>query len=440
MKKIIFAVWLVIAGLAPFLLSCCEEIEKPRIVIIDCQNVTDTSVVIVGELISNGGAAILEMGATVYPNRTVIFEGQVVPGRFTVKVDGLVPNTDYQIGVYATNIAGTSSGGWINFTTAEATPVEYKFSIPGTRMTDVITDSQGNIYVAGTFGGMDRWDDCFIARFNADGTLAWRNNIVTEYGDFNRGELLIDENIKSIYIHTMRNDVYRLGGGDPYLDSYNINTGELKWSKPQEGMCRRCVIDNKGRIFVMKLGRTEIINSDGEEIGRYSYLGGNDYVDISFWNNDIWTAGSQSFTVTLFSKFRGDFEEKLWDLSGPKLSQDALVGNIEIFSDDSVIVVSWMKGSYVDNGGITMFITAYEILPGDIFSKIWEKEYPGFYGVDIKQEGRTIYAFSSNVSFTPRAFDLDGKEVWRAPNGYGRLAIFENTIFIAGAGSSLVLN
>ncbi len=437
MKKLMFVVWLAIAGLAPFfLLSCEPEVEKPIITIIDIEEVTDTSAIVVGELVSNGGATIIEMGATVYPNRTIIFEGQLVPGRFTVKVDGLVPNTDYQIGVYATNIAGRSLGGWISFRTKPATPVDDKFSLPGTRMTDVITDSEGNVYVAGTFGGVDRRNDCFIAKFDSEGGLAWRDNIVTSGYDFPRGRMVIDENNEAVYFHHNRDDKLGIGGGDLYLNSYNAETGSLNWSKPQEGSAGYAILDHSGNIIANRGNSgTFLISPAGEKIASYPSGQGVEG-GACFWGDDLLTVGSilnNSKTVIRVSKFSGFFQEKIWSFDGSDFPDIIGASGIVCFPEDSLVVVSWLAGRFDTGEEMKTFITAYQISFSNPI-KVWEKEYKT-WGLGLIREDDAIYAFAPvHRSFSPRKINLQGEEIWKAAASNGVISVHQDKTFLVDGG------
>lgn len=441
MKKLIFAVWLAIAGLAPFfLLSCEPEIEKPRITIIDIEEITDTSVVVVGELISNGGAPIIEMGATVYPNRNVLFEGAKTPGRFSISVDNLIPDTDYQIGVYATNIAGRSIGGWISFRTKPATPVDYKFSLPGTRMTDVITDSEGNVYVAGTFGGVDRRNDCFIAKFDSEGDLAWRDNIVTSGYDFPRGKMVIDENNEAVYFHHNRDDRLGIGGGDLYLNSYNAETGSLNWSAPQEGSAGYATLDHSGNIITNRGNSgTFLISPAGEKIASYPSGQGVEG-GACFWGDNLVTVGSifQDSKLTIrISQFSGFFQEKIWSFDEQTSPNIIGAGGVECFPEDSMVVISWVAGRFDTAEGTRTFVTAYHI--SNLGStKVWEKEYLGMFGVELIKSDGAVYVFAPiQRSFSPRRINLQGQETWKATASNGVVSVLQDKTFLVD-GSDMV--
>lgn len=437
MRKIIFAIWLAIASLASLFLSCEPVIKTPRATILDIEEITDSSVVVIGELISDGGAIIMEMGAIVYPDSNVLFDGEKTFGRFTVRVTGLIPNTEYKVGVYATNIAGQSLGSWINFRTkkVDTTTVDTitSFGLPGTRMTDVITDSEGSVYVAGTFGGVERRNDCFIAKFNPEGGLVWRNDIVTEYFDFNSGTLLIDEKIRSIYIHTIHES--GLVRRDTYLNSYNIDNGELKWRKQFEYPPRDCNISSQGNIFVSKNGWIEVIDSEGEIINQRQN-GPEDYHGIAFWGEDIWLAGNQKINdvyTPLISKFNKNFE-KQWSLLGESAPQNFYHGDIEVFPDDSIIVVTAAKWGI--GYGAEATVSAYQ---GLLMKKIWEKQYP-VYRLSLTQAQGMVFISSPLSSIFSVGVDLTGKQVWKsAYSEPSKIAFYGGKVFSANTGGRLLV-
>ena len=120
MKK----VCLVMTMLCALLLACKPETEKPTVVTVSVEDVTETTAKVVGQVTADGGAEVTERGVCwstasnpeITNNRIV--EGTGL-GTFTAEVTDLEANTTYYVRAYATNEKGTSYGEEKSFTTKE---------------------------------------------------------------------------------------------------------------------------------------------------------------------------------------------------------------------------------------------------------------------------------------------------------------------------------
>ncbi len=120
MKKVCF----VLTMLCALLLACKPETEKPTVVTVSVEDVTETTAKVVGQVTADGGAEVTERGVCwnternpeITNQRTV--DGAGV-GTFAAEVADLQPNTTYYVRAYATNEKGTSYGEEMNFTTQE---------------------------------------------------------------------------------------------------------------------------------------------------------------------------------------------------------------------------------------------------------------------------------------------------------------------------------
>jgi uncharacterized protein (TIGR02145 family) len=134
-KERIRLISVLIIGMILVSVSSCKK-EKtllpPELSTTPLSNITSTSFVSGGIIISDGGSVILARGIcwgkdhdpTISGNVTIDGSGS---GSFFSTVNGLTSGTDYFIRAYATNVAGTSYGN------------EFIFILP-------LTDNDGNIY------------------------------------------------------------------------------------------------------------------------------------------------------------------------------------------------------------------------------------------------------------------------------------------------------
>lgn len=98
-------------------------VQIPSLSTISAQTITDSSALLGGTLLSNGGAPILERGLvwSTSPSPLITLPTKTVDstalGTFTAILSDLEPGTTYFVRAYATNIEGTAYGNEISFTT-----------------------------------------------------------------------------------------------------------------------------------------------------------------------------------------------------------------------------------------------------------------------------------------------------------------------------------
>ena len=128
-------------------------VALPTVTTTAITNVTTTTASSGGNVTFNGGSAITAEGVcwsstTTTPTTSTgqcTSDGTVTP--FNSSITGLSPNTTYYVGAYATNVAGTSYGSYVTFTTLVALPTVTTTAI--SNVTTTTASSGGNI----TFNG-----------------------------------------------------------------------------------------------------------------------------------------------------------------------------------------------------------------------------------------------------------------------------------------------
>ena len=105
------------------------EIVLPQITTATVTEITETSAVAGGDVISDGGAEVTARGVcwSVNPNPTIIdnhTDNGVGTGEFMSNITELTPNTTYYVRAYATNETGTSYGEEISFATLPSVELE----------------------------------------------------------------------------------------------------------------------------------------------------------------------------------------------------------------------------------------------------------------------------------------------------------------------------
>jgi uncharacterized protein YukE len=116
--------FLFLAFVVCIMFACKPDLEKPTVVSSPISQITETSAVAGGEVISDGGAEVTSRGVcwsidsnpTIENDKTIDGEGV---GSFQSNLSDLSQNTTYYVRAYATNSEGTSYGEEISFTTLE---------------------------------------------------------------------------------------------------------------------------------------------------------------------------------------------------------------------------------------------------------------------------------------------------------------------------------
>ena len=115
---------LFLAFVACIMSACKPDLEKPTVVSNLVSQITETSAVAGGEVISDGGAEVTARGVcwsissnpTIENDKTIDGEGV---GSFQSNLSDLSQNMTYYVRAYATNSEGTSYGQEVSFTTLE---------------------------------------------------------------------------------------------------------------------------------------------------------------------------------------------------------------------------------------------------------------------------------------------------------------------------------
>ena len=124
--------------------------DLPTVIIDSVRGITQTTIIIYGNVTSSGGATVTARGVcwntfptpTLSNNYTTNGSGT---GTFVSYVTELTPNTSYYIRVYATNSIGTGYGNEINFTTGQTTTSPTVTTDDVTNITQTTASSGGNV-------------------------------------------------------------------------------------------------------------------------------------------------------------------------------------------------------------------------------------------------------------------------------------------------------
>ena len=365
------------------------------------------------------------------PGNLVFISSQTISqGEFVIEINNLEPSTEYQVSVYATNIAGSSLSEVASITTADKpsdpnNPNSNAFRIPGVYMADVVVDSLGGVYVSGGFFISDATrTDCFIAKFSPTGELIWRNNISTEGGDSNYGNMVIDQEREVIYLFSMRNDPYDIGGGDLYLSSYNLSDGSLNWENRQAGSAAISLLNSDGDLISAR-GFAGIIktNPQGEVVdvytGTYNYgmaLSGDDLIAIT-------RLEESEQTIIGISKFQGFFKERIWEFRSFRNKDMTPLGVVNL-PNDSLIIIVWMTIVNEPGWPFRAYVTAYKNYGNGELSLAWERKYIAANARVVLADDKLLICPVNGESYT-ELVDLQGNSLWRDNNEVYRIAYFK---------------
>lgn len=140
----------------------------PSVNTLSVQNIDFTNATVSGQVVSDGGLPIIESGIwlTDSLSNPVQFSNQNGDGLFSLSIDNLIENKRYHVRAYATNLAGTSYGPILSFTTRNY------FSI------GELGPGGGVVFYAknDTLGG---WQFLEAAQADLPGTFNWSGTIVS---------------------------------------------------------------------------------------------------------------------------------------------------------------------------------------------------------------------------------------------------------------------
>ncbi len=162
------------------ILPSCRHDDVPILSTSTISNITATSALSGGNIISDGGAGVTTRGVcwsvkedpATSDSKTEDGSGT---GQFVSSLSGLTAGTSYYVRAYAINSAGTSYGGQQNFTTPDKNPIIFNPDLTYGEVCDV----EGNCYKTIQIGAQT-WmaENLKTTRYN-DGTL------ITEVTDNN---------------------------------------------------------------------------------------------------------------------------------------------------------------------------------------------------------------------------------------------------------------
>ncbi len=252
-KSIKFFLYALMAGAFTVLVYSCETqdlIKPPEVETTGFSGITDSSAICGGIVKDNGGSTVTLRGVCwreggVPGLSDHLTKDSLGTGSFTSLITGLKPGKTYKIRAYATNIAGTSYGDVITFTTLNAKTVK---------------DIDGNIYHSVTIGSQV-WmtENLKVTHFN-DGTpiilasdkdfwhslsgpgYCWYNNDHSNkkpYGALYNSFVVSNGNLCPVGWHIPDDNDWKVLA--VYLGGQNIAGGKLKeantehWISPNKG-------------------------------------------------------------------------------------------------------------------------------------------------------------------------------------------------------------
>ena len=130
MKKHIFNISALGLLLIFIFFTNCKKEEIPVVTLktYEATNITSSSAMVQGEIISDGGAAITKRGVCISAKQNpTLVDGHVVStsneNEFLVEISGLKPNTKFYYRAFAVCSSGIFYGGEMNFTTLITAPI-----------------------------------------------------------------------------------------------------------------------------------------------------------------------------------------------------------------------------------------------------------------------------------------------------------------------------
>jgi len=333
-----------------------------------------------------------------------------------------------------------------SFTTSDEASLA--FSIPDTEIDQVETDKDGNVYVTGEFFNNSNYRDVLVAKFNNEGQLVWRYNVVTDNTERSRGGLVIKDDI--LYVHITRNEM--VDKGNLYVDAYNCKSGELIWSsKVSEEWGRDLKLSDDGFIYSVSYNQITKLNLSGEIVSQFTTQGTYMFEAISIYDNNRIFVGAHKMIGGVYEKsqeaaalcFDGDLNF-LWDIS--RSIQKTIAGFFSIisFPEQNLVCVGASMGVLSDGTPMEASIMCYRV-EEDKLVHPWSISFDNSTKLGLKREGDTFYAYSADYSANgnlkaPILLDLEGNILWTSSVKInGHMAIFDNKMYVANCSDFLTV-
>ncbi|NOY35716.1 MAG: fibronectin type III domain-containing protein [bacterium] len=278
----------------------------------------------------------------------------------------LEAETEYCYSVAAYDAAGNQSG-YTELVCATTLPevVQGEWKLPfGYIGYSVVSDDVGNAYIG---GGYDSTGNPFIARINANGTVAWIVSTPGTAGTDRGNGITISPDGKYIYlkyffdIFSQTSSEYR-----EFVNKYSTADGTLIWSHEMSTPCGTngsigsIAIDSSGAIYAAGVGCVTKLTDNGESVSEeytVDLLSAAD-VFVPAAGNYYYSTGSTPvdgyFSVT-FAKYRksdGAVEwEREWARALSSEITNAQFGGESICVNDTGTVFVGTSGWYYDESG-----------------------------------------------------------------------------------------
>lgn len=154
------------------------------------------------------------------------------------------------LGIIASSISGYLSSYFVGYLSGTAAAASQSDLAPA-----IATDSSKNMYVAGTYKNSSGFLICYVAKFNASGTLQWqRENYILSNSSLNFNDALAVDSSGNVYVGGMHANGTATGA---FLIKYN-SSGTLQWQRslqnPASGnnaRIYRIAIDSSGNPYAV---------------------------------------------------------------------------------------------------------------------------------------------------------------------------------------------
>jgi cysteine-rich repeat protein len=210
---------------------------------------------------------------------------------------------------------------------------------------DVETDSDDNVYIAGTYGDNFDFTDMVLIKYDSDGNYIWNSTYDGPYRDYS-WDVTVDSNNNPIVVGISWND---------YITLKYDSDGNLLWNKSAErspvstDTANGVATDSNDNIIVTGISSSPYgawtikYDSDGNELWNVSYdVSGGEGISVDVDSNDniIVVAETQEFGTKdwLFIKYNSSGSQ-LWNTTFEESGSYNYPQDIVVDSDDSFYAI-----------------------------------------------------------------------------------------------------
>ncbi len=369
---------------------------------------------------------------------------------FNALVEELAGNSDYSYCLKATYAQQEILySPELTFTTL--VPPTPPFTIPEASLFDITSDDKGNVYVLGSWWlgeGEERKLNALAAKFNQQGELLWRTDIISEHLSQTAGGIALKDGV--LYAHMKRDATYLIGDGKVYVDAYDTDSGALLWStQVSQGVGADLAVSPDNHIYSAAYKFLTKLNSAGEIVAQYQCPGLFGFRSISVYNNNqIMVGGAEIIEAKYQSKIWA-FDENLnmlWEHNGIFHKEISNITSLASLPESNLLISGELGSFLAGLFPVEAFVVCYEVKENGLELQ-WKKFFKQSLNMRVCRYENNFYAHTSDYNNLyefeaegPSLMDTAGNILWEAnPKRNGYITRYADKLYLSNGSEQIIV-